>query len=105
MNQLKQETAMESTYAAKDTAQQVPQIDAALNRLSGLADEIQNDLFRLSDLSERVVGPKPKGPAEAKNISVVTPNDYVSRIRDITSRYQGIETNLRNLIGELAEAL
>lgn len=75
-----------------------------LDHLSNLADEIDNDLARLDDISHRVIGPRPE-EASVNKLAAVASHTYVHRLRELVSRYEGLETRLRNSIGELSEAL
>lgn len=84
--------------------ERVPEFDSLLGHLSRVADEIGNDLNRLEEVLMRVGGPRPK--EETVNEMLQTnPDTYVYRFRELVTRYEGLETELRNLIGDLAEAL
>lgn len=93
-----------SAYQAEEAPVHRPEFETLLDNLSNLAGAIDNDLALLDGISIRVIGPRPKEESVNK-ITTAASHTYTDRLRELVSRFEGIETRIRNSLGELLEAL
>lgn len=79
-------------------------LETEIVRLRNLADSIAKEIDRLGSIKIRMVGDEPMTGNVIGGI-LPEPNDYLSRVRDLSKKYEHIHDRLTSLVDRLSDAL